>query len=76
MNHGSTMRTSQAKPASGRSANSQRAERSKIDSVTAARPTIIRLTGPLIRMPAASAVQKIAGNIQPSRALPASRGER
>jgi hypothetical protein len=41
------MRTSQPNPASGRSANSQRPERSRIDSVTAVRPTTIRLNQPL-----------------------------
>ena len=60
MNHGSTRRTSQAIPASGRSANSQRAERSRIDSVAAASPTTIRMSGPLMRMPTASAVQNTA----------------
>jgi hypothetical protein len=55
-------------PTSGRNANSQRAERSTIASVTAVSPTNSTITGPLSITPAAIAVQKIAGRIQEARA--------
>jgi len=43
--------------------DSQAAERSRIASVRIVRPTNIRISGPLSRMPPASAVQKIAGAV-------------
>ena len=72
MSHGKTRRKSQIVPGSGRSALSQCAERPTIETVSAARPTTIKISGPLSRMPAASAVQKTAANGQlsgPARAL-------
>ena len=65
-NQGSTKSSSQAKPATGRSDQIQRAERSAIDSVSAASVTNIRINGPLISTPAASAVHRIAGSLQPT----------
>ena len=60
MNHGRTSRIVQAIPSRGFSRISQCAERSTVTSVAAASPATIRMTGPLIRMPTATAVQKIA----------------
>ena len=61
-NQGSTNTAIHAMPGSGRNASSQRAERSMTTSVPTARKTNIRINGPLIRMPPANAVQKIAGS--------------
>ena len=52
-------------PGSGRKAPSQRAERSRIASVSTSSTTNITIKGPLTRMPAAIAVQNIAGKVQP-----------
>ena len=62
-NHGSTRRMNHSTPTTGLSAGSQRACRSKAISETAVNPTIIRISGPLMSMPPASAVQKIPGKI-------------
>src|SRR5665213_3193392 len=54
--------SSHARPANGRSFQIQRPERSAIDNVSAVSATNIRIKGPLISTPAASAVHRIAGN--------------
>ena len=48
-------------PRPGAAATAMRADRSRIASVTIVSTTNIRISGPLSRMPPASAVQKIAG---------------
>ena len=53
-------------PGSGRNSSSQRHDRSAISNVAMVSPTNSRISGPLIRMPAASAVQNTAGRIQPA----------
>ncbi len=63
-NQGSTSTRAHISPRTGRSRHSQAPERSRIASVTMASPTNIRISGPLSRMPPASAVQKIAGQLQ------------
>ncbi len=65
-NQGSTSTINQATPASGRSDQIQRPERSAIDSASAASATNIRINGPLMSTPAASAVHRIAGSRQPT----------
>ena len=65
-NHGSTSSSIQTTPVNGRSARIQRAERSRIDSATAVKPTNIRISGPLTSTPAAIAVHRIAGSRQPA----------
>src|SRR5579862_6117736 len=69
MNHGNTRRHSHTNPASGRSAPSQRAERSTIESVSAVSATNMTIIGPLTRMPAANAVQNAVTNSQLSRGV-------
>ena len=64
-NQGSTSTIIQAMPVYGRSAKIQRAERSRIASVMAVSATNIKISGPLISTPPASAVQNIAGSRQP-----------
>ena len=65
-NQGSTRISSQTRPVSGRVAFSQRAERSTMDSVAHVSTTNITMSGPLIRMPPAIAVHRIAGHRQPT----------
>ena len=72
-NHGSTKSSIQAMPVTGRNAPIQRQERSRIDSVSAVKTTNIRISGPLSSTPAAIAVHKIAGIIQPVSACGARR---
>jgi len=64
-NQGNTRTHSQIAPGTGRSVKSQRAERSITASVAAVSTTIITISGPFNKMPAASAVQNTAGKIQP-----------
>ena len=64
-NHGSTSKQSQSTPATGRRPASQRTERSVTARARIVSTTNMTMSGPLIRMPAASAVQKIAGKAQP-----------
>ena len=56
-------------PGAGRSASSQRAERSRIDKVAAAKPTTIKMSGPLTKMLTAIAVQNTATKSEPRRSL-------
>ena len=65
-NQGNTSTIIHAKPANGLSDQSQRPERSAIDSVIVVSPTNIRINGPLIKTPAAIAVHRIAGSRQPT----------
>ena len=67
MNQGSTSTSIHISPQTGRSRHSQVALRSRIASMTIVRPANIRISGPLSRMPPASAVQKIAGHIHGGR---------
>ena len=76
MNHGSTSASTQTAPIAGLSRNSHAAERSATASATIARPAIITISGPLMRIPNAIAVQKIAAvsqrvGVDAALALPA-----
>src|ERR1044072_6837184 len=57
---GSTRSSIQTRPGSGLSRPSQPNERPSVTSMTAQRPTNIRMSGPLSRMPTASAAPKMA----------------
>jgi len=63
MNQGSTSTSIHIRPQTGRSRHSQDALRSRIASIRMVSPANIRISGPLSRMPPASAVQKIAGQL-------------
>src|SRR5258708_30161490 len=61
-NQGSTRTRTHIRPHTGRRRHSHAEDRSRIASVTIVSPTNIRISGPLSRIPPASAVQKIAGH--------------
>src|SRR3954463_16835853 len=60
--HGSTRTSIHNRPHTGRRRQNHTADRSRIARLPIVSTTNIRISGPLSRMPAASAVQKIAGD--------------
>ncbi len=64
INHGSTSRISHRIPTAGLSRHIHDTERSTAASATTARPTNMKINGPLNSTPPAIAVQKTAGNSQ------------